>query len=156
MLDKLPEFPKIKVTETAFDFYNVIEAASLIEAASKAEERALLRFSLHTGARAGESLALEWSDIDTHSSFVSFSKSRTDGVTTDSTKDGKPRKVPLSVPLLADESDETPRGTAPLLRSGRATPHTLAPSWRPRTGSPEGGSSATSLARAPAKKAQAV
>lgn len=61
-LDKLPEFPKIKTSEGAFDFYNVTEAALLVDAASDAEERALLRFSLHTGARAGESLALEWTD----------------------------------------------------------------------------------------------
>jgi integrase len=101
-LDVLPKFPKIKVSASAFDFYNVVEAAALLDSARDDEERAILRFALHSGGRAGEQLAVEWTDIDTRNKFVSFSKSRTNGVTTRGTKGRKPRKVPLSESLLAD------------------------------------------------------
>jgi integrase len=57
-LEHLPRFPKIKTTESAFDFYNS-EEASLLIASARDDERILLRFALHTGARAGEQLALD-------------------------------------------------------------------------------------------------
>jgi integrase len=74
----------------------------LLIASAREDERALLRFALHTGARAGEQLAVEWSDVDARNKLVSFSKSSTDGIVTDGTKGGKPRKVPMSSGLEAD------------------------------------------------------
>jgi integrase len=59
------------------------------------------RALFHTGARAGEQLALEWGDLDFANGFVSFRRSRTDGIVRDSTKSGKPRKVPLTASLIA-------------------------------------------------------
>jgi integrase len=101
-LDVIPKFPKIKITTPAFDFYNVVECAALLAAARDDEERAIIRFALHSGGRAGEQLAIERTDINTRNKFVSFSKSRTNGVTTQGTKGRKPRKIPLSESLLAD------------------------------------------------------
>jgi integrase len=98
VLANLPRFPRIKVPTAAFDFYNVEEAALLV-ASARDDERLLLLFALHTGCRAGEMIALEWTDVDQHSGFVSFSKSSTNGVTTEGTKSGKPRKVPISKTL---------------------------------------------------------
>jgi integrase len=100
-LPRMPRFPRIKVPECDFDFYDVHEAAQLVRAAGDAEERAMLLFALHTGARAGELLAVEWTSIDTRQKLVSFSRSTTKGVTSDTTKSGKPRRVPLSAPLEA-------------------------------------------------------
>jgi integrase len=58
VLDKLPRFPKIRTPERDFDFFTREESALVIQAARDAEERALLMFAFHTGARAGEQLAL--------------------------------------------------------------------------------------------------
>ncbi len=101
VLEKLPEFPQIKTVTPTFDFYDATEAALLVGSARE-DERALVLFALHTGARAGELLALEWTDVDLRAQqLVSFSKSRSDGFTTNGTKSGKPRKVPLSQTLVA-------------------------------------------------------
>jgi integrase len=101
VLAKLPEFPQVKCPGRSFDFYDASEAALLV-ASAREDERTLLMFALHTGARAGEQLALEWTDVDTRAHHhVSFSKSRTNGVTVQTTKSKKPRTVPLSATLEA-------------------------------------------------------
>lgn len=101
VLEKLPDFPQIKTVAPTFDFYDATEAALLV-ASAREDERVLVLFALHTGARAGELLALEWTDVDLRAQqLVSFSKSRSDGFTTNGTKSGKPRKVPLSPTLAA-------------------------------------------------------
>lgn len=99
-LDKLPKFPTVKIAVQDFDFFTREESAAVIEAARNAEERALLTFAFHTGARAGEQIAFEWGDLDLHNRFVSFRRSSTDGVVKD-TKSNKPRKVPLTASLEA-------------------------------------------------------
>ena len=100
-LAALPKFPKVKTSLPDFDFYNSTEVHQLLAAARDAEERAILMFACYTGARAGEQLALEWTAVDTRSKIVSFSRSRTRGVTTEGTKSGKPRKVPMRESLMA-------------------------------------------------------
>lgn len=100
-LGTLPKFPKVKTSLPDFDFYNSTEVHQLLAAARDAEERAILMFACYTGARAGEQLALEWTAVDTRSKIVSFSRSRTRGVTTEGTKSGKPRKVPMRESLMA-------------------------------------------------------
>jgi integrase len=101
VLETRPKFPRIKTPEPSFDFYYADEAVALIGAARNTEERALLHFALHTGARAGEQIALEWGDIDFHSKVVILRRSSTDGVTVETTKSGKGRRVPLSEGLIA-------------------------------------------------------
>jgi len=95
-----PKFPRIKVSEASFDFYTREESDALLAKARSNEERALLMFALHTGARAGELIAIEWSDIDWHNRLVVFRRSRSRGVT-GPTKSGKERKVPLTSALEA-------------------------------------------------------
>jgi integrase len=97
----VPKFPSVKVPTPDFDFFNREESALVIEASRSLEERALLMFAFHTGARAGEQLALEWGDLDFRNRFVSFRRSSTDGVVKDSTKSSKPRKVPMTASLEA-------------------------------------------------------
>jgi integrase len=93
--------PQVKCAAPTFDFYDATEAALLV-ASAREDERTLILFALHTGARAGEQIALEWTDIDTRAhKHVSLRKSRTNGVTSPTTKSGKPRTVPLSATLEA-------------------------------------------------------
>jgi integrase len=100
-LAALPRFPVIKCPQPSFDFYDATEAALLV-ASAREDERVILLFALHTGARAGEQLAVEWTDIDTRAhKQVSIGKSRSNGVTVNTTKSGRVRKVPLSATLEA-------------------------------------------------------
>lgn len=101
-LAAVPKLPNIKVSQRDFDFYGAEDAEALIQAAGDAMERALLRFAIHTGARAGELLAIEWCSIDARRKLVTFSRSSTKGVLQDTTKSRKPRRVPLSPALEAD------------------------------------------------------
>jgi len=98
LLDKLPRLPKVRVTEPAFDAFVRAEVEVLLAAARSPEDRALLLFALHTGARAGEQLAIEWGDIDFTNGFVVFRRSSTRGVV-GPTKSGRVRRVPLTATL---------------------------------------------------------
>ncbi|HLK39244.1 MAG TPA: site-specific integrase, partial [Polyangiaceae bacterium] len=82
-----------------YDFFTREESALVIQAARDAEERALLMFAFHTGARAGEQIAFEWGDLDLRNRFVCLRRSSTDGTVRNTTKSGKPRKVPLTASL---------------------------------------------------------
>ena len=64
LIDRIPNLPKVKVTDKVWDFFSREEVTKLVAATRDAEERALLSFPLDTGARAGQQLALEWGDID--------------------------------------------------------------------------------------------
>jgi integrase len=76
-------------------------AAQSLHAARNREERLLLMFALHTGARAGEQLAIEWGDVDWRNNFVVFRRSSTRGIV-DHTKSGRERRVPLTSGLRAE------------------------------------------------------
>jgi integrase len=102
VLRELPAFPKIKVPESGFDFYEKEESDRLIAAARNPMERALFRFAVRTGARAGEQIALEWPSIDFHNKLVHLRASSTDGIVEDSTKSRRIRKIPLGAELVAD------------------------------------------------------
>lgn len=99
VIDKLPKFPKIRTPEADFDFFTREESALVIGAARDPFERALLLFAFHTGARAGEQIAFEWGDLDLRNRFVCLRRSSTHGIVRDTTKSGKPRKVPLTATL---------------------------------------------------------
>jgi integrase len=94
VLEKVPEFPQIKTVAPTFDFYDATEAALLV-ASARQDEKILVLFALHTGARAGELLALEWTDVDLRAhQLVSFSKSRSDGFTTTARRAASPERFP--------------------------------------------------------------
>lgn len=97
VLDKLPRFPQIRCSLPSFDFYDSSEVAALVDSA-RDDERILILLAGHTGARAGELLALEWTDVDFRQKLVTFRRSRTGGITTD-TKSRRPRQVPMSETL---------------------------------------------------------
>jgi integrase len=100
VLEGVPHLPKVRVPDSAFDFFTKEEARALIAAARNAEERALLLFPLHTGARAGEQRAFEWGDIDWRSKSIRLRRALVLG-TVGPTKSGKERSIPLTSELEA-------------------------------------------------------
>jgi integrase len=98
-IDKMPRFPKIRLTDPDWDWFTSEETSKLLEKARNPEEYALLLFPFDTGARAGEQLGLQWGDIDWHNRKVVFRRSVSEGVL-GPTKTGKTRHVPLT-PALA-------------------------------------------------------
>jgi integrase len=100
VIEKLPRFPRVKVPDAAWDFYTREESELLLSKARSAEERALLLFPLHTGARAGEQIAFGWGDIDWHNQLIVIRRSSTLG-RVGPTKSGKDRKVPMTADLQA-------------------------------------------------------
>ncbi len=99
-LAALPPLPRIKVAQPEWDFLTPEEAAKVLEVArARSEEvHASLLFALHTGARAGEQIALEWGDVDFRNRLVVFRRSFTRGCV-GPTKSGKERRVPLTASL---------------------------------------------------------
>jgi integrase len=98
----MPRLPRIKVAQPEWDFLTPEEAAKVLEAARTRSEEvyASILFALHTGARAGEEIALEWGDVDFHSHMLVFRRSSTKGYV-GPTKSGKERRVPLTDTLEA-------------------------------------------------------
>lgn len=99
-LDAIPPFPKLRVPEADSDFFTKEESALLIDKATDPEERALLMFAIHTGARQGEQLGLSWGDIDWQNNLVVFRRALIEGEV-GPTKSGKVRKVPLTASFRA-------------------------------------------------------
>jgi integrase len=147
VIDKLPRFPKIKTHERDVDFFTRDESALVLDAARDPEERAILMFAFHTGARAGEQLAFEWGDLDLRNRFVCLRRSSSNGTVRDTTKSGKPRKVPLTASLesalkairhakgplvfcrgdgLALVAVDAPRASLGRMPARRSSPHPLA------------------------------
>jgi integrase len=96
----LPDLPRVKAPESSWDFFTWEETERLLATCRDDEERALLMFAVHTGARAGEQLALQWGDIDWYNHLVVFRRSSTRGIV-GPTKSGRERKVPLTTKLEA-------------------------------------------------------
>jgi integrase len=101
-LAALPVLPRMKVPQPEWDFLTPEEAQKVLQAAGTRSEEVevSILFALHTGARAGEQLALQWGDVDFGSRLVVFRRSSTRGVV-GPTKSGRERRVPLSASLEA-------------------------------------------------------
>lgn len=101
VLPAMPKVTRLKAAESPFDYFVRAESEAVIAKARDAEQRALLMFAFHTGARAGEQLAFEWGQIDWHNDLIVFRRSRTAGVTTEATKSRRIRRVPMTASLHA-------------------------------------------------------
>jgi integrase len=99
----LPKIKMLKVPKQPFDFVDFEEAGRLIEAAAAEgrDSHAAILFALDTGARMGEQIALEWSDLDlkAREPVVRISRSQWFEHVT-STKGGTVRNVPLTGRLV--------------------------------------------------------
>lgn len=115
-LEKLPPWPKLKTHMPDFDWYTKAESAQLLAAATDPAAHALLLFALRTGARAGEILALRWSDfvLDEGACKVKIRRSVHKGHV-DLPKNGKGREVPLSADLAACLKDLPKHETSDLV-----------------------------------------
>lgn len=98
VIDALPHLPHAKVPARETDFLVHEESTRLVAAARDAVERAMFLFALHTGARAGEQLAIEWRDVDFDEGNVLIRRSSSLGIT-GPTKSGHERAVPMSAAL---------------------------------------------------------
>lgn len=87
----MPIIERPKYDEPAPRWISLQEANRLIDAAS-GHMRVLIVFLLYTGARAGEALWLDWSNVDLARAHVTFPK----------TKNGKARGVPLHPRVVAE------------------------------------------------------
>lgn len=94
-LESVPPLPRVKVPQPKWDFLTAEEAATLLGAARTEEESAILLFALHTGARAGEQIAVEWGDLDWTNHLVVLRRSSTRGEV-GPTKSGRERRVALT------------------------------------------------------------
>jgi integrase len=99
VIDKVPALPRVKVVDKGWDFLTQEESKTLIAAGRDDEERALFMFALHTGARAGEQLALRWGDIDWNKREVVFRRSASGGKV-GPTKSGRKRRVKMTAGLV--------------------------------------------------------
>jgi integrase len=97
-LETIPPMPKVKVPQPKWDYLTAEETAAVISAARTNEERAILVFALHTGARAGEQIAVEWGDVDWTNHLLVFRRSSTRGQV-GPTKSGRERRVPMTPTL---------------------------------------------------------
>lgn len=92
---------------SAPEWYTAEEGEALLAAASKVRPdlAPLLRAALRTGLRAGELLALRWADVDLSGGFLvvrsTVIQTREGRRTSDRTKTGKTRRVPLTPDLAA-------------------------------------------------------
>ncbi len=98
VIDAVPELPHARVAAYAADFLVREESDRLLAAARDAEEWALLVFALHTGARAGEQLAIEWRDVDVDRGLLFIRRASSMGIT-GATKGGHDRVVPITAQL---------------------------------------------------------
>ena len=78
-LDGIPPLPRVKVPQPKWDFLSPEDTAKVLAAARTEEERTILHFALHTGARAGELIAIEWGDLDFANRLVILRRSSTRG-----------------------------------------------------------------------------
>ena len=78
-LDSIPPFPRVKVPQARWDFLSAEEAGTLVGAARTEEERAILLFALHTGARAGSSSRSSGGILDWTNHLVVLRRSRRRG-----------------------------------------------------------------------------
>jgi integrase len=99
----LPKVKMLKVPKQPFDYLDMEEAERLVGAARAegSQSYAAILFALETGARMGEQLALEWTDLDlkAREPFVRIARSDWRGHVT-STKGGTVRPVPLTPRLV--------------------------------------------------------
>lgn len=99
-LAALPDFPKVKVPKSKFDFLTEGEALKLLAACRDDEDRLEFQFALDTGARVSEQMAIEWGDFDFTRHTVTIRRQLYKGVL-GPTKTGGERTIPLTPALEA-------------------------------------------------------
>lgn len=121
-LDSLPVFPTVKVPDSEMRPLTGAESLRVLAAIENIEDRALFLFSSRTGLRAGEQIALRWSDVDlTKGSAVIIRSSSRKKI--GSTKSKKARVVYLTAEVRA-ALEQLPRRGELVFTQRTGKPHT--------------------------------
>ena len=96
LLETVPRVKLLKVPPQRFDFLTFEELSRLVEAMKDDPERlALVLLGAEAGLRQGETMALEWGDVDLVAGLLTVRRSSWKGVI-GTPKSGRERKVPLT------------------------------------------------------------
>ena len=101
LIEVVPKVKLLKVAPPQFDFLTFEELSRLVEAVKDEPERlALILLGADAGLRQGESMALQWGDVDLVAGVLTIRRSSWQGLI-GTPKSGRERKVPLTVRLQA-------------------------------------------------------
>ena len=100
LLHDVPSVEFLSADRPPFRFLEAEEAERLVSAAPPGLWREMILFALHTGLRANELLALEWTHLDMTRRLATVMQGEVDGHL-DSTKTDRVRWVPLSDDVMA-------------------------------------------------------
>jgi integrase len=101
LIEIVPRVKLLKVPQQRFDFLTFEELSRLVEALKDDPERlALVLLGAEAGLRQGETMALEWGDVDLVAGLLTVRRSSWKGVI-GTPKSGRERKVPLTGRLRA-------------------------------------------------------
>lgn len=102
MIKNAPKIKPLKVPPQAFRFFTEQEYNQLLEEAGKINKEfyEMVLFTLRTGVRVGELLALRWEDIDFEKQTVTIRRSIVNGII-GSPKSNKIRQIPLADDIFA-------------------------------------------------------
>jgi len=93
-IEKAPMVKPFKLPPQDFDFFTVAESRQLINAADNVWKEIMV-FTLKTGVRSGELIALNWEDVDLQTKQLTVKKSRWRKMIV-SPKNNKARHIPLT------------------------------------------------------------
>lgn len=101
LIETVPRVKLLKVPQQRFDFLTFEELSRLVQAMTDDPERlALVLLGAEAGLRQGETMALEWGDVDLVAGLLTARRSSWKGLI-GTPKSGKERKVPLTGRLKA-------------------------------------------------------
>ena len=97
LINKTPKIKPLKVPPPKFHFFTEEEYNQILEESKKVSKEfyEMVLFTLRTGVRVGELLALRWEDIDFERKIVTIRRSIVNGIT-GSPKSNKIRQIPLA------------------------------------------------------------
>jgi integrase len=101
LIESVPKLKSLKIPQQKFDFLTFEELSRLLDVVKgDAERTALFLLGAEAGLRQGETMALEWGDIDFVAGTLTVRRSSWKGVV-GTPKSGRERKVPLTARLKA-------------------------------------------------------
>lgn len=95
VIDRAPEVARVPDRAESWDWLREDEQARLVRVMDGHPLDRMITVALHTGARVGELVALEWGDVDLERQEVTIRRTGWHGETT-SPKSGRARTVPLN------------------------------------------------------------
>ena len=94
IIENVPVFPKLKVQEKAIRWIDA-ETQEKILSFIPQEHRPIFEFLFLTGCRIGEARALQWDQVSLKENYVVISRTFSLSKLVETTKEGKPKVIPL-------------------------------------------------------------